>query len=91
MPLGRMYDLVVQEFYPFTRTADLGVHLGYIDALQKSLCDGGVLLIGLSEGTNEPILSNITKLQDEPITENINLSFRRLPFDKVYQKLHHMR
>lgn len=88
VPLGEMYDLIVaQEFYPFTRTADLGVHLGYIDALQRSLRDGGVLLIGLSEGTSESILSNISNIQELLRKGNVNVSLRRLPFDRVYQKI----
>jgi SAM-dependent methyltransferase len=88
IPLGQTYDLIVaQEFYPFTRTADIGIHLGYIDALERSLKTGGVLLIGLSEGTKESILSNISKLQDQLKNKRLNISLVRLPFDKVYQKI----
>jgi len=88
VPLGQMYDLIVaQEFYPFTRTADFSIHLGYIDALERSLNSGGVLLIGLSGGTKESILSNISKLQDQLKNKSLNISLVRLPFDKIYQKL----
>ncbi len=87
VPLGQMYDLIVaQEFYPFTRTADLDVHLGYIDALQKSLNDGGVILIGLSEGTTESILSNMPELKEQLKNKHLNISLRRLPFDRIYHK-----
>ena len=88
IPLGQTYDLIVaQEFYPFTRTAELSIHLGYVDVLERSLNGGGVLLIGLSEGTKESILSNISQLQDHLQNKSLNISLVRLPFDKVYQKI----
>jgi SAM-dependent methyltransferase len=88
IPLGQTYDLIVaQEFYPFTRTAELSIHLGYVDVLERSLNGGGVLLIGLSEGTKESILSNISQLQDHLQNKSLNISLVRLPFDKIYQKI----
>jgi SAM-dependent methyltransferase len=88
VPLGRMYDLIVaQEFYPFTRTADCNLHLGYLDSLRQSLSQGGVLLVGLSEGTNDSILSNIGKLRAALGSSHVEISRKRIPFDKVYKAM----
>jgi SAM-dependent methyltransferase len=86
VPLGRMYDLIVaQEFYPFTRTSDCNLHLGYLDSLRHSLSQGGVLLVGLSEGSKDSILSNIEKLRTALGSSHMEIFLRRIPFDKVYR------
>jgi len=88
VPLGRMYDLIVaQEFYPFTRSSDCNLHLGYLDALLQSLSLNGVLLVGLSEGTKESILFNIEKLRNALGSSHMEISIRRIPFDKVYNAM----
>uniref|UniRef100_UPI004047863D methyltransferase domain-containing protein n=1 Tax=Polynucleobacter sp. TaxID=2029855 RepID=UPI004047863D len=85
-PLGGSYELVVaQEFYPFTRTKDLRIHMGYIESLMLSLSSPkGVLLIGLSNGTSESILNNIEEIAIKVQEMGANLSMHYLPHEKLF-------
>jgi SAM-dependent methyltransferase len=83
--LRDIYDLIIaQEFYPFTRTHDLNVHVGFLTTLLQSLDNGGVLLIGLAEGGGGTIINNIHKLDDVLRNFNAYLSIHYFPFRKIY-------
>lgn len=81
-PLPGLFGLILcQEFYPFTRTRDHGVHKSYIEYLLAHLQPEGVLLIELSERDfDKSILATI---------DGLGFSFenRRLPFDRIYRYL----
>lgn len=86
MPLGGSYDLVVaQEFYPFTRTMDIRIHMGYLDSLMLSLAGNrGVILIGLSNGSGESILNNLREIKSNLEARNAKLSLHHLPYEKLF-------
>ncbi len=86
MPLGGSYDLVVaQEFYPFTRTMDIKVHMGYIDSLMLSLArPEGVILIGLSNGSDKSILDNLQEIASNLERRGAKLSLHYLPYEKLF-------
>lgn len=55
--LGGPYDVIhAREFYPFSRTDDPAVHLGYLGACARALADGGYLLVTLHAGLHQPSL-----------------------------------
>jgi trans-aconitate methyltransferase len=88
-PLFASYDLILcQEFYPFTRTADLEFHKLFIDGLLASLTARGVLLITLtSKDPENSILANIGRLEQGLQRKGIRLTLTSLPHERVYRYL----
>jgi trans-aconitate methyltransferase len=82
IPLPGPFDLILcQEFYPFTRTADLNTHRNYIDYFMGHLSPDGILLIELSERDHEEsILATVDQM-------DLNAEKRSLPFDRIYRNL----
>jgi SAM-dependent methyltransferase len=86
-PLGMNFNLIVaQEFYPFTRTKDLQVHIGYLESLISSLTKpNGNILIGLSSATEKSIMNNLDKIKSRVELMGARLSIYKLPNEKIYR------
>lgn len=83
--LSEEYDLIIaQEFYPFTRTSDIDVHMGYINTILHSTVKGGVALIGFAESTDNSILNNAEEIEPALKNLDVTMSLHYLPFDKVF-------
>ncbi|MBR9971887.1 class I SAM-dependent methyltransferase [Magnetospirillum sulfuroxidans] len=81
--LERRLDLILcQEFYPFTRTADLVLQIDVLRGLRNNLADGGCIIVELSERDYDTsILVNL-----ENIT-GFALERRVMPYDRVFRSL----
>ncbi|KAF0222055.1 MAG: putative SAM-dependent [Rhodospirillaceae bacterium] len=81
--LGPRFDLILcQEFYPFTRTADLVLQTDILHGLRANLADDGCIIVELSERDyRTSILVNLDRIAGFAIERQV------MPYDRVFRSL----
>ena len=69
------------EFYPFTRTGDLNVHVKYVRYLLSQLNAGGSLVIQLLWGQSESVFSTLSVLEKE--FPDFKFELHTVPSEKI--------
>lgn len=85
-PLGKKFDLVyANEFYPFTRTDSLEIHLGTLEVLLDSLTEGGTLVLSMVDKPGSILM------HEEAVRGRFGAKFAihhiLLPLKKIYSRL----
>ena len=83
-PVIGQFDIIFAfEFYPFTRTSDSNVHLGYLKYFLSQLNADGQLLIHLMWGNCDSIFSTIRNIEKE--LPEFKFSIHNVPSEKVHR------
>ncbi len=83
-PLKQKYDLVhAMEFYPFTRTNSLEIHLSYINGLANSLRPGGTLVI-TAANTEKCINNNLSEIQNQ-LSSTLDIQIVQQPSYQIFR------
>ena len=83
-PVIGQFDIIFAfEFYPFTRTSDSNVHLGYLKYFLSMLNADGQLLIHLMWGQCDSIFSTIRNIEKE--LPEFKFSIHNVPSEKVHR------
>ena len=81
--IGQFDIIFAFEFYPFTRTSDSNVHLGYLKYFLSQLNADGQLLIHLMWGNCDSIFSTIRNIEKE--LPEFKFSIHTVPNEKVHR------
>lgn len=81
--LGQFDIIYAFEFYPFTRTSELNIHLNYIKYFLSQLNPDGHLLIHLLWNNSESIYTSLSSIKKE--LPEFKFSIHTVPNEKVHR------
>lgn len=81
--LGQFDIIYAFEFYPFTRSSELNIHLNYIKYFLSQLNPDGHLLIYLLWNNNESIYTTLSSIKKE--LPEFKFSIHKVPNEKVHR------
>lgn len=79
------YDLILcQEFYPFTRTAELAEHETWLEFIKNNLSNSGIAIVTVTASNRESINATYSELRKKAKVKRFQITVprlsRRLPF-----------